>query len=260
MIPKAYITKWSQTSPWLSNYQVEQDLIIERALVQIFSHKELSEQLAFRGGTALHKLYLKPQARYSEDIDLVQVKAGNIGKTLTIIREHLSFLGQAKYESSEHNNTLFYKFNSEFEGIKLKLKIEINTREHFSILGYKNVNHNLNSDYFSGNSSIRTFSIEELLGTKLRAMYQRNKGRDLFDLWYANERKELDISRIIQTFHSYLEKDRLKVSAKEYILNMEKKIVDKNFTGDTDGLIRAGVNYNPIHAWDIIMQNIISKI
>ena len=260
MIPKAYITEWSQTSPWLSNYQVEQDLIIERALVQIFSHKELNEQLAFRGGTALHKLYLKPQARYSEDIDLVQVEAGNIGQTLTMIREQLSFLGQAKYESSEHNNTLFYKFNSEFEGIGLKLKIEINTREHFSILGYENVNHNLKSDYFSGKSSIRTFSIEELLGTKLRAMYQRNKGRDLFDLWYANERKELDVSKITKTFHSYLENDGLKVSAKEYILNMEKKIIDKNFTGDTDGLIRAGVNYNPTHAWYIIKHNIISKI
>ena len=30
-----------------------------------------------------------------------------------------------------------------------------------------------------------TFKIDELMGTKLRALYQRTKGRDLFDLWLA---------------------------------------------------------------------------
>ena len=100
MIPKAYITEWSKNAPWVNNYQVEQDLIIERALVKLFSHTELFSQLAFRGGTALHKLYLKPQARYSEDIDLVQLHAGEIGSLLTLIRERLSFLGKANYNAS----------------------------------------------------------------------------------------------------------------------------------------------------------------
>lgn len=52
--------------------------MIERALIEIFSDPFLNENLAFRGGTALHKLFLKPQARYSEDIDLVQIKTGPI--------------------------------------------------------------------------------------------------------------------------------------------------------------------------------------
>lgn len=39
----------------------------------------MRDTLAFRGGTALYKLYLKPAARYSEDIDLVQVKAEPAG-------------------------------------------------------------------------------------------------------------------------------------------------------------------------------------
>ena len=45
---------------------VEQDLVICRALVSIFSDEFLRANLAFRGGTALHKLYLSPQPRYSE--------------------------------------------------------------------------------------------------------------------------------------------------------------------------------------------------
>ncbi len=76
MINRASIAQWRITAPWNSNEQVEQDLIVSRALVAIFSDDFLSSQLAFRGGTALHKLYLTPQRRYSEDIDLVQINPG----------------------------------------------------------------------------------------------------------------------------------------------------------------------------------------
>lgn len=75
MIPQSYITEWSRQVPWTTNEQVEQDLLIYKALVEIFSDECLAEHLAFRGGTALHKLYLTPQHRYSEDNDLVQVRA-----------------------------------------------------------------------------------------------------------------------------------------------------------------------------------------
>ena len=78
MIPRRYITEWKANAPWPTDAQVEQDLVIERALVALFSDPFLKEHVAFRGGTALHKIYLKPQARYSEDIDLVQIKDGPI--------------------------------------------------------------------------------------------------------------------------------------------------------------------------------------
>jgi predicted nucleotidyltransferase component of viral defense system len=41
------------------------------------------------------------------------------------------------------------------------------------------------NQWFSGDCEITTYYLEELLGTKLRALYQRRKGRDLFDLWKA---------------------------------------------------------------------------
>ncbi len=55
MIPQRYINEWRQSVAWLENYHVEQDLVISRALVEIFSDEYLKEHLAFRGGTALHK-------------------------------------------------------------------------------------------------------------------------------------------------------------------------------------------------------------
>ena len=55
MIPKPYIAKWQEHAPWTRFSQVEQDLVISRALVEIFSDDFLRENLAIRGGTALHK-------------------------------------------------------------------------------------------------------------------------------------------------------------------------------------------------------------
>lgn len=88
MIPRDYITEWRRQTPWVQDFQVEQDLVISRALVEIFSHPVLKGALAFRGGTALYKLHLKP-ARYSEDIDLVQVTAGRSGSAMEGVREVL---------------------------------------------------------------------------------------------------------------------------------------------------------------------------
>ena len=113
MIPQSYIIEWSNNVPWQTNEQVEQDLVICRALTELFKDEFLAGHLAFRGGTALHKLYLSPQPRYSEDIDLVQIKAENIKETLDKIRKVLTFLGEPKVKQKENNNTLIFRFESE---------------------------------------------------------------------------------------------------------------------------------------------------
>ena len=89
MIPRAQITAWRARAPWSTDAQVEQDLALSRALVDLFSDDLLGRELAFRGGTALHKLHLEPAGRYSEDIDLVQTEAGPIGPVLDAIHEAL---------------------------------------------------------------------------------------------------------------------------------------------------------------------------
>ena len=172
MIDRAYITEWQQTAPWPQRYQVEQDLIICRALIEIFNHPLLAEHLAFRGGTALFKLHLPP-ARYSEDIDLVQVEAGPIGPVMDALQEKLNpWLGVPKRKQSEGRVTLTYRMESE-EGLPLKLKVEINSREHFTVLGFDRRQFSVESRWFSGSTTILTYRLDELLGTKVRALYQR---------------------------------------------------------------------------------------
>jgi len=58
VIPRANITAWRAHAPWPSNEQVEQDLVLSRALVAMYQHPIVAEGAVFRGGAALHKLFL----------------------------------------------------------------------------------------------------------------------------------------------------------------------------------------------------------
>ena len=206
MIPLAYITEWRNKAPWQDDFQVEQDLIIERALVEIFSDPFLKERMAFRGGTALHKLYLQPQPRYSEDIDLVQMKAEPIGEVLDRLRTVLDFIGKAKVEVGDTMATMKFRFESEIAPvIPLRLKIEINCREHFAELGWEKKDFSVQSNWFEGSCSLTTYKLEELLGTKIRALYQRRKGRDLYDLYQAFTKAKLDVETMLHCYHRYME-------------------------------------------------------
>ena len=74
---------------------------------------ELTSSLSFRGGTALYKLYFTPPARYSEDIDLVQVRPEPIGETLDRARSVLDpWLGVPRRQLKEGRVNLVYRFES----------------------------------------------------------------------------------------------------------------------------------------------------
>lgn len=263
MIPRRYIEEWKEFAPWPENSQVEQDLVIERALVEIFSDPFLNENLAFRGGTALHKLFLKPQARYSEDIDLVQIKTGPIKPILVRLRECLSFLGTKRnITTSIHNNTVEYRFETEIQPIiRMRLKIEINCREHFTVLGLQQVPFKVQNGWFSGECMINTYCIEELLGTKLRALYQRRKGRDLFDLDLALTKLDIDIPKLIQCYKEYINfSDGASPTSKMFIINMEEKMKDDEFRNDIFTILRPEVEYDNDLAYKKISEEIISVI
>jgi predicted nucleotidyltransferase component of viral defense system len=59
LIPRAAITAWRSQAPWSQDSQVEQDLVLSRAMVELFSNDALKNLIALRGGTALHKFHFK---------------------------------------------------------------------------------------------------------------------------------------------------------------------------------------------------------
>lgn len=259
MIDRAFITEWQQTAPWPQRYQVEQDLVICRALVEIFSHPLLTEQLAFRGGTALFKLHLPP-VRYSEDIDLVQVQAGPIGPVMDALQEKLNFwLGVPKRKQSEGRVTLTYRLESE-EGLPLKLKVEINSREHFSVLGFDRRPFSVQSRWFIGSTSIQTYQLDELLGTKVRALYQRKKGRDLFDLWKALTCTESMPEQIINCFLQYMEHEGHRVSRAEFEKNLSEKFRDPRFLEDIGPLLIKDSGWDFQQAADLVLNALVARL
>jgi hypothetical protein len=138
VIPTAFLQAWSTKAPWPDLRQVEQDLIICRALCDLFNAPSLAGKIAFRGGTAIHKLLFKQPLRYSEDIDLVQTQPEPIGGTVDAIRAALSWLGKCSRAQAGHSMHLVFKFRPEIDAqATLKLKVEINTREHASLLGVR---------------------------------------------------------------------------------------------------------------------------
>ena len=231
MINRTAITQWNKIVPWNDNAQVEQDLIISRALVAIFSDKFLASQLAFRGGTALHKLYLSPQP------DRVT-------------------------KQKRYNNTMLFRMESEIPPtIPLRLKIEINCFEHFNELGLVKVPFEVENSWFSGKCEITTYRLNELLGTKLRALYQRKKGRDLFDLYVALSEAVVDINEILRCYNRYMSfVVQQPPTYKQFINNMEEKMLDPDFLGDTQNLIRPDREFNPRLGYELVLEKLIERM
>ena len=194
MIPRAYITEWRAVAPWSQDAWVEQDLVISRALVALFSVAALAEHLAFRGGTALYKLHLRPPARYSEDIDLVKVR--------------------------------------------------------------------VESRWFSGDAGVTTFKFDELMGTKLRALYQRSKGRDLFDLWFALAHGTVDTGALLRSFRRYMAEGGHTVTRAQFERNLHEKARSRGFRRDIQPLLRPDSNqdFDIDEALDVVRERLIRML
>lgn len=262
MIQIVFINDWGLSVPWQSPSLLEQDLIISRALVEIFKDPFLGEHLAFRGGTALGKLFLKPQPRYSEDIDLVQICPEPIKETLQHLREALSFLGEPVVKQKKHNNTLVFHVPSADEPLgEIRLKVEINCKEHFCVFPRIKKPFSVENGWFSGNCEILTYELEELIGTKMRALYQRRKGRDLFDIFQALSRENLDTEKIILSYQKYLSFVASHLPTyKEFVLNMTEKMSKEEFLNDTDGILDPSIIYKPQEAYDLVHSLLIEKL
>lgn len=263
MIPAAYIQEWSAKAPWPDSQQVEQDLIICRALCDLFNSPALAGKIIFRGGTAINKLLFDKPLRYSEDIDLVQAKPEAIGATIDAVRDTLSWLGKCRRAQAEHSMHLVFQFAPEVApDTTLKLKIEINTREHESLYGVTRYPFSVDNRWFRAESEIASFAPEELFGTKLRALLQRRKNRDLFDLHVGLKQLSLDPTRIVACFEHYLALEGNPISRAVAERRMLEKLTH-NLNDDIAPLLSADITFNEndsIQAFNAVWETLIVLI
>lgn len=262
MIPRAHVTAWRASAPWPTDAQVEQDLVLSRALVALYSLPEVAKALAFRGGTALHKLVLPRPGRYSEDIDLVQIGQGPIGPVLDAVRDALDpWLGVPGRKQTADGVTLVYRFESSGLPVQpMRLKIEINTREHGSQAPMRRHDFAVSNPWFVGSAAVVTYTVEELLGTKLRALYQRKKGRDLFDLWQALSLLGVDDGGIVAMFGEYLRRAGARITRAQFERNLAQKADMPEFLRDILPLLPSWSSYDPHEAIRLVRVRLIERL
>ena len=263
MIPNAYIQAWSTIAPWPDPSQIEQDLIICRALCDLFNSPALKGKLAFRGGTAINKLLFTRPLRFSEDIDLVQTQAQPIGTTVNAVRDAPSWLGKCSREQAGHSMHMVFRFTPEADTqAMLKLKVEINTREHGSFFGHKSYPFAVDNDWYRGAAEIFFFAPEELFGTKLRALLQRRKNRDLFDLQHGLDQLNLDADKLVACFDHYLALEGKPISRAV----AEQRMLDKltrSLIEDISPLLPAGIKFSDddaLRAFERVWLKLIVRI
>lgn len=233
MIPADAITAWASEHPWPTRNQVEQDLLLERAICAIANHDLLGAELVFRGGTAFHKLCLPRPYRYSEDLDYVRTTSGGIKPIALALTELGTSLGFTVTTKIRQHPKIYWRTTST-GGTPLRIKIEINTHERSPALPIVRHPHAVSNTWWSGHANVPTFQPPELVATKIRALYQRSKGRDLFDLWLALTEVHLSPDDILNAFHPYRPKG---LTARLAIANLNMKLNDPRFRADITPLV-----------------------
>ncbi|MDR1354842.1 MAG: nucleotidyl transferase AbiEii/AbiGii toxin family protein [Propionibacteriaceae bacterium] len=251
------IAAWGITHPWASAEQVEQDLLLSRAICAIASHDYLGQELVFRGGTALHKLHLPRPLRYSEDLDYVRSTGGGIGQLTGALLDLGRDLGfDVRSKITEHPK-VYWRTTSQ-AGTPLRIKVEVNTHERSPALPLINQPYQVESPWWTGQAEVQTFKLAELIATKIRALYQRSKGRDLFDMWLTLTATDLDPADVLAAFDPYRP---ARYTSKAAVANLQAKLAAPDFRHDLDELAaQPPVPYSPDEAAALVTELLLNKV
>ena len=263
--------------PWAAQYQVEQDLLLCRSMAVLFDDAFLSSQIAMRGGTLLHKAHLAPPSRYSEDIDLVVVGSRPEDHVRRAIRRVLTdVLGEPKTSvwdtlklalrnavQPSRVLRMTYSLPSIIEpGRMLDIVIEANVTERKPHRAVVEIPFSFPFRDKPVQTRIKGYDIHEMLGTKMRAMFQRKRGRDLFDLYWAltKSAKPVDPAAIIESFQHYMKQEGTTAGRAEFVGILEAHLKDRGFCSDMELLLRHGITYDPQTAGNYIKANLLSLL
>ncbi len=140
----------------------------------------------------------------------------------------------------------------------MRIKIEINTHERSPALPLTTRIHHVQSAWWTGETEVLTFQPTELVATKIRALYQRSKGRDLFDLWLALDHLQLQPEAILAAFEPY-RPDGL--TAAKAAANLTKKLSDTVFRTDLDPLVPAWpTGYTIESAAELVTEQLLDQL
>lgn len=262
--------------PWSTPLQVEQDLLLCRCMNAIFSDSFLRDHVAMRGGTVLHKVHLAPAARYSEDIDLVAISGrteDHIAKALRrVLRDVLGQPEQSVWTSLKLavRNAVkpsrvlrsTYSIQSVSDpSLPLRIVVETNVTERHSHRPTVKMPFEFEYDSATLICELNSFDIHEMLGTKMRALFQRSQGRDLFDLYHALTTLEtIDANLIVDSFLYYMDREGTSAGRAEFTQLLEEHLQNRGFCSDMNSLLRQGIDYDVQAAGAYVKKHLLTLL
>jgi predicted nucleotidyltransferase component of viral defense system len=235
----------------------ELDYRLVKSLEAFYRDDFLSKRLCMKGGTAINKLYLGETSRLSVDLDFNQIgPKEEVLKERRDVRERIVALLKKQDDS--------YVIHSErrYEQTRIKaryktvagpirsFKIEISHVERFPIVSP--VRKQVKTP--DGLADVITYTLEELTATKLRALLERFKGRDIYDLYFISQLKP-DPAVTRKMFLYYFYRSRKVFNPKVHYKNLTKRYESGNYTDDVSAFIKPTVKFDLTKA----AKNVISK-
>jgi predicted nucleotidyltransferase component of viral defense system len=113
-------------------------------------------------------------------------------------------------------------------------------------------------------STLVSYNINEMLATKMRALFQRRRGRDLFDLYWAltsRAARPVIVEEVVDAFQHYMRGEGTRVPRAEFVAHLRSCLADRvGFCTDMIPLLRRGVEYNPDQAGLHVQTHVLSRL
>lgn len=248
-LSKGRLIVWADTIGIPNLALAEHDLRLTHALAGLYAAPALKDVLAFKGGTALNKIYFGKFSRLSVDLDFnligppreVVKQGAPARKAIEAVLREQDPGYEFKFSYRAEQTTLIARYEPQSGGARQPLKIELSMRESVPIMGL--FEKDIPSPDEGSPIKVKTYSIDELLSTKIRALYDRKKGRDIFDLDCARLLK-LDRPAIRKLVYYYFYRSGKIFNWNVLRANLAAKASDKRFGDDIKPFLRPDVAFD----------------
>src|ERR1700691_2124765 len=194
MLTQPQVQRYSNESG-LRDIMIAEKEVVLTFLLQLLSERGILNRLAFKGGTCLRKMFLGTQGRFSTDLDFTGIEEHAHEEVILAMMEafeepfhgiQLAIPGEGYYETQDGlswgvNPTYAHEWNA--SGVS-EIKLQISRRETPTLPTEQRAQ--IFQSYFRflpfAPADIVCLALPEMLAEKIRACYQRNKARDIYDL------------------------------------------------------------------------------
>ncbi len=243
------------------NYICKEDRI-SNILLQL--SKLLDDSFILKGGTAINRAHLqeKNYNRFSEDIDIDFISKQNLDKKIKKIKEIMSQLNGFDIESRlMHRILRFDCFYTNGLNHKDKLRVEFYLSYIQSLCVKKIKKILLKSNFIETNPCLfNVYSIEDLLARKITALFQRQEGKDIYNIYYSLDLNP-EVNVLKKSVKLLLKFYKIKLNLKEFFEELIKKI-DK-YNHNSIEIANSTNHYTPKILrpdWKILINGLKTKI